>query len=75
MLGFNDNIYFTKKIEHTSNMNNNITRHSHTNCVHNVIKRMNKHIKHITNYGMGINLYNKKPRNKQMIIVTSTMVS
>ena len=56
-------------------MNNNITRHSHTNCVHNVIKRMNKHIKHITNYGMGINLYNKKPRNKQMISVTSTMVS
>ena len=40
---FNDNNYFAKKIEHTSNTINNITRHNHNNYEHNVINKVNKH--------------------------------
>ena len=31
-------------------MINNITRHNHNNYEHNVIKKVNKHIKHINSY-------------------------
>ena len=63
---------FTKKIEHTSNIINNITRHSHNNYEHNVIKQVNKHIKHISSY-TEINCYNEK-HLITMIILTCTMV-
>ena len=43
--------YFTKKIKHTSNISNAITRHNHNNYEHNVINEDNKHIKHTSNYG------------------------
>ena len=43
-----DNQYFTKKINNTSNITNNITRHNHNNYEQNVIKKVHKHIKHIT---------------------------
>ena len=43
------NNYYTKKIEHTSNITNNFTKHNHNNYEHNVIKTVNKHIKHINN--------------------------
>ena len=48
LVDFTDNTYFTKKIEHKHNTTNNITRHSHNNYEHNVIKQVNKHTKHIT---------------------------
>ena len=51
---FNDNSYFTKKINHKSNITINITRHNHNNYEHNVIKKVHKHIKHINNYGAEI---------------------
>ena len=38
LLNFMGNNYFTKKIEHTHNITNNITRHSHHNYELNVIK-------------------------------------
>ena len=61
-VNFNDSDYFTKKLEHTSNITNNITGHSHNNYEHNVIKNSQKHIKHITFYDTEINYY-KKPLN------------
>ena len=39
LVNFNDNNYFTKKIEHNNNITNNITRHNHNNYEHNVIKK------------------------------------
>ena len=60
-----DNQYFTKKNFNTSNTTNNITRHSHNNYEHNVIKKVHKHIKHINNYDTEINYYNKKSLNKK----------
>ena len=36
-VNFNGNGYFTKKVEHTNNITNNITRHNHNNYEHNVI--------------------------------------
>ena len=45
-----DNNYYTKKNFNTSNITNNITRHSHNNYEHNVIKKVHKHLKHINNY-------------------------
>ena len=38
LINFNDNGYFTKKIEHKNNITNNNTRHNHNNYEHNVIK-------------------------------------
>ena len=32
-----------RKIEHNSNITNDITRHNHINCEHNVIKKVQKH--------------------------------
>ena len=40
LVNFNDNSYFTKKTEHTHNITNNITRHSHNNYEHNVINKL-----------------------------------
>ena len=34
-----DNNYYTKKMNNTSNITNNITRHNHNNYEHNVIKK------------------------------------
>ena len=65
LLNITDNQYFTKKIEHTNYITNNITRHNHNNYEHNVIKKVHKHIKHINNYDTEINYYNKKPPNKK----------
>ena len=55
-----DDNYYTKKIEHTTNITNNITRHNHNNCEHNIIKKVNRHITHINSYGAEINHFNKK---------------
>ena len=41
------NNYYTKKNFNTSKITNNVTRHNHNNYEHNVIKKVNKHIKHI----------------------------
>ena len=60
-----DNQYFTKKVNDTRNITNNITRHNHNNYEHNVIKKVHKHIKHINNYDTEINYYNKKSLNKK----------
>ena len=38
LVNFHDNNYFTKKIEYTNNVTNNITRHNHNNYEHNVMK-------------------------------------
>ena len=43
LVGFNDNNYFTKKIKHTSETINNITRHTHNKYERNVIQKFNKH--------------------------------
>ena len=67
-----DNQYFTR-IHSTSNITNNITRHNHNNCEHNVIKKAKKHINLINNYDTEMNYYNKKSLNKKYII-TSTMI-
>ena len=40
-----------------------MARHNHNNCDHNVIKEVNKHMKHISNYDTEINYYNKNPLN------------
>ena len=56
---------FTKNIEYTNNITNNITRHNHNNYEHNVIKKVNKHLKHINDYDTEINYYNNTPLNKQ----------
>ena len=55
----------TKNINDTSNITNNITRHNHNNYENNLLKRVNVHIKHISNYGTEANYYNKKPFNKK----------
>ena len=62
---FNCNNYLTEKIKHTSNIANNIARHHHNNYEHNVIQKVNQHIKHISNYDTEINYYNKKSLNKK----------
>ena len=59
-----DNQYFTKKINNTSTISNNITRHNYNNYEHNVIKNVHKHIKHINNYDTEIN-HNAKSLNKK----------
>ena len=64
LVNFSDSNYFIKKIEHNSNITNDITRHNHNNYEHNVVEKVNKHIKHITNYDTEINYYSKKPLNK-----------
>ena len=51
-------------MEHTNNITNNIIRHSRNNYEHNVIKKVNTHIKHINNYDTEINYYSKKSLNK-----------
>ena len=56
-VNFNDNNYFTKEIEHTSNITNHITRNAHNNYEHNVIKKVNKHIKHTNNYYTELNYH------------------
>ena len=65
LVDFNDNNYFTKKMEHTSNITDNITRHNHNNYAHNVIQKVNKHIKEFHNYDTEINYYNKISFNKK----------
>ena len=60
LVNFNDNNYFTKKIEYKSNITNDITRQSHNNYEHNVIQKVHKHIEHIRNYDTEINHYSKK---------------
>ena len=60
-----DNNCFTKNIYHTTNITNNITRHSHINNEHNVIKKIQKHTKHIIDYETDINYYSKKCLNKE----------
>ena len=60
LVTFGDNDYFTKKIEHLSNITNNTTRHDHNKYEHNVIKKVHKHIKHIDNYDTEMNYYSKK---------------
>ena len=47
--------YFTKEINTTSHITNDITRHNHNNCEHNVIKKVSKPIKHISNDDIEIN--------------------
>ena len=58
-------ISILQRIEHKNNITNNITRHNHNNYEHNVIKRINKHIKHINNYDTGVNDHSKKSFNKK----------
>ena len=65
LVNFNDNSYFTKKIDHKNNITNNITRHHHNNYEHNVIKKVHKHIKHINNYDTEVNHYSKKSLHKK----------
>ena len=60
LLSIADKQYFTKKINNTSNIANNITRHNHNNYEHNVIKKVHKHIKHINNYDTDRNYHSKK---------------
>ena len=50
------------KINNTSDITNNITRHNHNNYD---IKKVHKHIKHTNNYDIEINPYNKKSLNKK----------
>ena len=59
-----DNQFFTKKIHNTSSITNNIAKHINSNYENNIINIINKHIKHINNYGAEINYCNKKPLNK-----------
>ena len=54
---------FTKKIEHTNNITNNTTRHNHNNYENNTIKKVHRHIQHISNYFTEINYYCKKSLN------------
>ena len=61
---FNVASYFTKELEHTSNITNTIARHNRINCEHNVIKKVNKHINHINNYDTGVNHYSEKSLKK-----------
>ena len=63
LVNVNDNC-FTKNIEHTNNITNNITRHNHTNYEHNVITQVTTHIKHINNYDTDINYYSNKSLNQ-----------
>ena len=37
-------------MNNTSNITNNVTKHNHNNYEHNVIKKVNKHMKHIDNF-------------------------
>ena len=60
-----DNNYYAKKNFDTSNITNNITRHSHNNCEHHVIKNVHKHMKQINSYDTEISYYNKKSLNKK----------
>ena len=57
-------IIFTKKLEHESNITNNITRHNHNNYEHKTIKQANEHITHINNYDTELNYYNKESLDK-----------
>ena len=51
LFNITDSHYYTKKINNTSNIANNITKHNHNNYEHNVIKKVvSKHIKHINNF-------------------------
>ena len=58
-------ISILQRINNTSNITNNITRHNHNNYEHNVIQKVNKRIKHISNYGTEINHYSQKSLNKK----------
>ena len=50
LLNITDNNYYTKKREHTNSITNNITKHNHNNYERNIIKTVNKHIKHFNNF-------------------------
>ena len=43
LFNITDDDYYTKKIKHTSNITNNITKYDHNSCEHNVMKQVNKH--------------------------------
>ena len=60
LVNFSGNNYFTKKIKHTSNITNSITRHKHNNYEHNVIIIVNKHMNHINKYDTEIHYYNNQ---------------
>ena len=61
-------------INDTSNITNNTTRPNHNKYEHNVIKKVNKHIKHTNNYDTEISDYNKKESHLIKIIIISTMI-
>ena len=65
LLNVTDNNHYTNKNFNTSNITNNITRHSHNNYDHNVFKTVIAHIKHINNYDTEINYSSKESLNKQ----------
>ena len=65
LVNFSDNNYFTKKMEHTNNITNNITRHNHNNYEHNVIKKVHNQVTHSNNYDTEINHYSKESLNKK----------
>ena len=44
-----DNNYYTKGMNNTRNITNNITKHNHNNYEHNVLTKVNKPIKHNNN--------------------------
>ena len=50
-----DNQCFTRN--HTSNITHNITRHNHNNYEHNVIQKVNQHIKRISNDDTEMNCF------------------
>ena len=66
LVNFNGNNYFTKKIEHTNNIINNIKRDNRN-------QEVNEHITHIHNYG---NVINTIIRNHliTIFVMTFTMV-
>ena len=63
LVNFNGNSYLTEKIEYTTNITNNNTRHDHNNDEHNAIKEVNKHIQHINNHVTEMNYFTKKSVN------------
>ena len=60
----NDSCYFTKKIKHTGDITNNITRHTNNKYEHKAIKKVHTHINRMTNYCTEVNYCNKKSYNK-----------
>ena len=55
----------SQRVQHTNNITNNIAGHNHNNYENNVIKKVNKNIHHISNYGTDANYYNNKSFSKK----------